>query len=167
MVTILPFFIIMHTSQYLAIREMSCSATRTVISFLDMLWRYSITSSLYFMSRWDVGSSTSISFGSWTYALAIRARCFSPEEHRATAFLLRWSRPNVFKASRTILSSSGDSHQTLLTKGYLPSITSSMTVVPNRGPGSAGTLETILATSFALNPEVSCPSMAIFPVQSV
>ncbi len=35
----------------LAISEMSCSATRMVMSFFTMALRYSITSSLYFMSR--------------------------------------------------------------------------------------------------------------------
>ena len=66
MVTISPCFMIMHTSQYLAIREMSCSATMTVMSVLAIDWRYSMTSSLYFMSRCEVGSSTSMSLGSWT-----------------------------------------------------------------------------------------------------
>ena len=51
MVTMRPCFIITHTSQYLAISEMSCSATRTDMSFLAMLLRYSITWSLYFISR--------------------------------------------------------------------------------------------------------------------
>ena len=55
-----------HTSQYLAIRDMSCSATRTVMSDLDIDLRYSMTWSLYFMSRCAVGSSTSISLGSCT-----------------------------------------------------------------------------------------------------
>ena len=58
-----PFFIMMQMSQYLAIREISCSATITVMSERAMLRRYSMTSSLYFMSRWDVGSSTSITLG--------------------------------------------------------------------------------------------------------
>ena len=66
MPTISPFFMMMQVSQYLAIREMSCSATRTVMSFFTMAFRYSMTSSLYFMSRWEVGSSTSISLGCWT-----------------------------------------------------------------------------------------------------
>ena len=47
-----------------------------------------MTSSLYFMSRWEVGSSTSISFGCWTYALAINVRCFSPDESKETCFRL-------------------------------------------------------------------------------
>jgi len=66
MVTIWPFFIITHRSQYLAMSEMSCSATSTVMSLRAMFWRYSMTSSLYFISKWDVGSSTSISTGCWT-----------------------------------------------------------------------------------------------------
>ena len=88
MVTMLPFFIMMHMSQYLAISEMSCSATMTVMSLRAIFCRYSMTSSLYFMSRWDVGSSTSITLGFWTYALAISVRCFSPDESRETCFLL-------------------------------------------------------------------------------
>ena len=87
MVTMDPFFIMMHRSQYLAIRDMSCSATMTVMSLRAIFWRYSITSSLYFMSRWEVGSSTSISLGCCTYALAISVRCFSPDESRVTCFL--------------------------------------------------------------------------------
>lgn len=53
---------------------MSCSATSTVMSERDIERRYSITWSLYFISRCAVGSSTSISLGSCTYAFAIRAR---------------------------------------------------------------------------------------------
>ena len=66
MATMRPCFMITQTSQYLAIREMSCSATSTVMSESDMDLRYSMTWSLYFMSRWDVGSSTSMSLGSCT-----------------------------------------------------------------------------------------------------
>ena len=88
MVTMEPFFIMMQRSQYLAMREMSCSATITVMSLRAIFWRYSITSSLYFMSRWDVGSSTSMIFGFCTYALAISVRCFSPDERSDTCFLL-------------------------------------------------------------------------------
>lgn len=66
MVTISPSFMMMHVSQYLAMRDISCSATITVMSLWARDLRYSITLSLYFMSRWDVGSSTSISVGSWT-----------------------------------------------------------------------------------------------------
>ena len=114
-VTISPCFMMMQVSQYLAIREMSCSATMTVMSERAIDWRYSITSSLYFMSRCDVGSSTNMSFGSWTYALAMSALCLSPEEQRDTGFFLRWSRPKARRASRTFSSSSLVSHQTLST----------------------------------------------------
>ncbi len=88
METMLPFFMMMQTSQYLAIRDMSCSATMTVISLRAMLLRYSMTSSLYLMSRWEVGSSTSMTLGFCTYALAISTRCFSPEDRRDICFLL-------------------------------------------------------------------------------
>lgn len=91
-------------------REMSCSATRTVMSERDMERRYSITWSLYFMSRWAVGSSTSMSLGSWTYAFAMSALCLSPDEHRDSCLFLIPSRPKVLSASLVILSSSGDSH---------------------------------------------------------
>ena len=62
--------------------------------------------------------------------MAISVRCFSPDERSDTCFRLYWSRPNVRSASLTTFSSSSDSHQTLLTKGYLPSITMSMTDIP-------------------------------------
>ena len=82
----------------------------------------------------------------------------SPDESSETCFLRRWSMPNVCMAFLAILSSSGFSHQILSTYGYLPSMTMSITDMPNVCPASAGTLATSLATSAGFIPSTSRPS---------
>ena len=98
-------------SQYLAISEMSCSATRTVMSLRTIARRYSMTLSLNFISKWDVGSSTSISLGFWTYALAINTLCSSPDDSMLICLFCRCLTPNFSMASITSDSSSLVSHQ--------------------------------------------------------
>ncbi len=110
-----------------------------------------------------MGSSTSMSFGSCTYALAISARCLSPEEQSDSGRLRMWSRPNVLSASRVMRSSSGVSHHRRSTNGYLPSTTMSITVMLNVAPISAGTEATSLAISTGLRRDMSIPSTVTMP----